>query len=111
MLNKRALKPVPNSTKLMSVFNYEATSETDKEIFEPDFLNVAATVLNVGDTVRLLKRGMEGEVTCYLEYFILTTEPSILEVDFEITTQRIYDKKAFSFLEAKEKAKEVKENK
>jgi len=111
MLNKRALKPVPNSTKLMSVFNYEATSETDKEIFEPDFLNVAATVLNVGDTVKLLKRGMDGEVICYLEYFILAVDPASLMVDFEITTKRIYDEKAFKFLEAKEKAKEVKENK
>jgi len=95
----------------MSTFNYEATAETDKEIFESDFLNIAATVLNVGDTVRLLKRGMEGEVTCYLEYFILSVEPTALVVDFEIVTQRIYDTKAFSFLEAKAKAKEVKENK
>ena len=111
MLNKRQLRPVPSSTKLMTTFMYDATSDTDKEIFEPDYLNVCATILSVGDTLKLIKKDLEGKITIYQEYFILAVDAAELHVDFEIINQRVYDKDAFKFLKDKEKAKEAKENK
>lgn len=111
MLNKRLLRPVPSSTKLMTTFMYDATADTDKEIFEPDYLDVAATILSVGDTLKLIKKDLDGKVTLYQEYFILAVNPAELNVDFEIINQRVYDAKAFKFLTDKEKAKEAKENK
>ena len=111
MLNKRLLRPVPSSTKLITTFIYDATANTDKEIFEPDFLNEAATMFGVGDTLKLIKKDLEGKVTVYLEYFILAVDPNDLTVDYDIIVQRIYDEKAFKFVKDKEKAKEAKENK
>ena len=111
MLNKRSLRPVPSSTKLMTTFLYDATSDTDKEIFEKNYLDVAATIFGVGDTLKLIKKDLEGKVTLYQEYFILAVDAAELHVDFEIINQRIYDEKAFKFLKDKEKAKEAKENK
>lgn len=111
MLNKRSLRPVPSSTKLMTTFLYDATSDTDREIFEKNYLDVAATIFGVGDTLKLIKKDLEGKVTLYQEYFILAVDAAELHVDFEIINQRIYDEKAFKFLKDKEKAKEAKENK
>lgn len=97
MLNKRTLKQVPNNTNLMNVFLYEATSETNEEIYEQDFLNPAATIFKAGDIVKLLKKDMFGELLCYVEYFVVKSNIEEAKVDFIIQLEHLFDEKAFKF--------------
>lgn len=118
MLNKRAFKPVPNNGNLMSVLLYESTSETNEEIFEATFLDVASTILNPGDVVKLLKKDIDNSLLCYVEYFIVAVDKDEKAVEFQIFNKHIFKPEAFEFLkdkskseEAVEKAATVKDNK
>lgn len=105
MLNKRNIRVVPNNTDLMNTYLYDSSAETAEEVLTDGFLNEACTILKPGDTLKLLKRGLNNEVIAYLEYFIIRSDVELREVEYDLIVKRVYDKEAFK-IEKKKAAAE-----
>ena len=70
VVNIKNFSTIPNSNSEFCVYTYKAEYETPDQITSPGFFNAAYSFLNTGDTIRVFRFDLEGNLTHYLQYIV-----------------------------------------
>lgn len=70
VVNIKNFSTIPNSNSEFCVYTYKAEYETPDQITRPGFFNAAYSFLNPGDTIRVFRFDLEGNLTHYLQYIV-----------------------------------------
>lgn len=70
VVNIKNFSTIPNSNSEFCVYTYKAEYETPDQITRPGFFNAAYSFLNTGDTIRVFRFDLEGNLTHYLQYIV-----------------------------------------
>lgn len=69
--NNKNFSTIPNSNSEFCIYTYKAEYETYNQLTRPGFFNPAHTFLNTGDTIRVFRYDLEGNLTNYLENIVM----------------------------------------
>lgn len=72
--NNKNFSTIPNSNSEFCIYTYKAEYESYAQIARKGFFNPAATFLNPGDTVRVFRFDIQGNLEHFLNYIVMSVD-------------------------------------